>query len=178
MANHSIRRSYKPRFIFPNNSCCLSYYSIGQYYPCSLQTLTDFIWLLKLQIVRGCGGFPLALEVIGRLLDENPVEAWCSIAKNWSNSHYIFNSNSDLLDCLRKSLEFSDHEVIFKECFMDLGSFPEDQRIPVAALIDMWAELHKLDEVGNNAIHNLHKITTRNLANLVRKRYTDSISMV
>ncbi|KAK4545599.1 hypothetical protein RGQ29_032936 [Quercus rubra] len=53
---------------------------------------------------------------------------------------------------------------------MDLGSFPEDQRIPVAALIDMWAELHKLDEVGNNAIHNLHKIATRNLANLVRKR--------
>ncbi|XP_030935969.1 probable disease resistance protein At5g66900 [Quercus lobata] len=103
------------------------------------------------KIVRGCGGFPLALEVIGRLLDENPVEAWCSIAKNWSNSHYIFNSSSDLLDCLRKSLEFSDHKVIFKERFMDL-------------------ELHKLDEVGNNAIHNLHKITTRNLANLVRKR--------
>ncbi|XP_050253766.1 probable disease resistance protein At5g66900 [Quercus robur] len=90
------------------------------------------------KIVRGCGGFPLALEVIGRLLDENPVEAWCSIAKNWSNSHYIFNSNSNLLDCLRKSLELSDHEVIFKECFIDLGSFPEDQRIPVSALIDMW----------------------------------------
>uniref|UniRef100_A0A7N2MIC0 NB-ARC domain-containing protein n=1 Tax=Quercus lobata TaxID=97700 RepID=A0A7N2MIC0_QUELO len=122
------------------------------------------------KIVRGCGGFPLALEVIGRLLRENPVEAWCSIAENGSNSHYIFNSNSDLLDCLRKSLEFSDHEVIFKECFMDLGSFPEDQRIPVAALIDMWAELHKLDEVGNNAIHNLNKIATRNLANPVRKR--------
>ncbi|XP_050252910.1 probable disease resistance protein At5g66900 isoform X2 [Quercus robur] len=122
------------------------------------------------KIVRGCGGFPLALKVIGGLLRKNPVEAWCSIAENWSNSHYIFNSNSDLLDCLRKSLEFSDHEVIFKECFMDLGSFPEDQRIPVAALIDMWAELHKLDEVGNNAIHNLHNIATRNLANLVRKR--------
>ncbi|XP_050252912.1 probable disease resistance protein At5g66900 [Quercus robur] len=122
------------------------------------------------KIVRGCGGFPLALEVIGGLLDENPVEAWCSIAENWSNSHYIFNSNSDLLDCLRKSLEISDHEVIFKECFMDLGSFPEDQRIPVAALVDMWAELHKLDEVGNKAIDNLHKIATRNLANLVRKR--------
>ena len=166
---------YWPRFIFPNNSCGLSFYNIGQYYPCSLQTMIDFILFLKLQIVRGCGGFPLALEVIGRLHDENPVEAWCRTAKNWSNSHYIFNSNSDLLDCLRKSLEFSDHEVIFKECFMDLGSFPEGQRIPVSALIDMWAELHKLDEVGNNAIHNLHKITTQNMANLVRKRYTDSL---
>ena len=125
--------------------------------------------------MRGCGGFPLALEVIGGLLRENPVEAWCSIAENWSNSHYIFRSNSDLLDCLRKSLEFSDFEVIFKECFMDLGSFPENKRIPVAALIDMWAELHKLDEVGNDAIRNLHIIATRKLANFVRKRYTDSL---
>ncbi|KAM3681653.1 hypothetical protein ACJW30_12G015800 [Castanea mollissima] len=69
-----------------------------------------------------------------------------------------------------RSLEISDHDVIFKECFMDLGSFPQGQWIPVAALIDMWVELHKLDEVGNDAIYKLHKITTRNLANLVRKR--------
>ena len=60
---------------------------------------------------------------------------------------------------------------------MDLGSFPEDQRIPVAALIDMWAELHKLDEVGNSAIHNLHNIATQNLANLVRKRYIDPLCL-
>ena len=97
------------------------------------------------------------------------------MAENWSNDHSIFNSNNDMLDCLQRSLEFSDHEVILKECFMYQGSFPEDQRIPVAALIDMWAELHKLDKVGNDAICNLHKITTRNLANLVRKRYTDSL---
>ncbi|XP_030939620.1 probable disease resistance protein At5g66910 [Quercus lobata] len=53
---------------------------------------------------------------------------------------------------------------------MDLGSFPEDQRIPVAALSDMWTELHKLDKVGNDAICNLHKLTTWNLANHVRAR--------
>ena len=51
---------------------------------------------------------------------------------------------------------------------MDLGSFPEDQWIPVAPLIDMWTELHKLDKVGNDAICNLHKLTTWNLANHVR----------
>ena len=62
-----------------------------------------------------------------------------------------------------------------KECFMDLGSFPEGQRIAVPALIDMWTELHELDEHGNDAIDNLHELTTRNLATLARTRYGDFI---
>ena len=57
---------------------------------------------------------------------------------------------------------------------MDLGSFHEDQRIPVLALTNMWAELYKLDEDGIDAIANLYELTTRNLANLVMKRYADS----
>ena len=58
---------------------------------------------------------------------------------------------------------------------MDLGSFPEGQRIAVPALIDMWAKLHELDEHGNDAIDNLHELTTRNLATLARTRYGDFI---
>ena len=54
---------------------------------------------------------------------------------------------------------------------MDLGSFPEDQRIPAAALIDMWAELYELDEDGIQAIANLQELTIRNLASLVMARY-------
>ena len=51
---------------------------------------------------------------------------------------------------------------------MDLGSFPEDQRLPVAAL---WVELYELDEDGIHAIANLQELTTRNLASLVMARY-------
>ncbi|KAB5547771.1 hypothetical protein DKX38_011177 [Salix brachista] len=36
--------------------------------------------------------------------------------------------------------------VILKECFIDLCSFQEDQRILVNALVDMWMELYNLDE--------------------------------
>ncbi len=54
---------------------------------------------------------------------------------------------------------------------MELGLFPEDQRIPVAALIDMWSELHELDEDGIHTIAILHEIAIRNLANLVVTRY-------
>ena len=42
-------------------------------------------------------------------------------------------------------------------------------------LIDMWAELHELDEHGNGAIDNLHELNSRNLATLVRTRYGDFI---
>ena len=60
---------------------------------------------------------------------------------------------------------------------MDLGSFPEDQRIPAAALIDMWAELYKLDEDGIHAIANLQELDIRNLASLVMARYAGFLSL-
>ena len=117
----------------------------------------------------------MALETIGRSLYGNPVGAWLSIAMEWSDGHSIFNSSSDLLDSLEKSVEFSDHDVILKECFLDLGSFPEGQKIPIAALIDMWAELYKLDEDGVGATAILQELNSRNLATLVMTRYGDSL---
>ena len=162
------------RYFDPNNSFDLNNYNIGQHYPFSLQTITDFIWFLKLQIVSGCGRFPLALKVNGISLHGKPVEGWRSRARKWSNGHFIFNSSSDLLDCLRRSLEFSDDQVTLKDYFMDLGSFPEDHRIAVPGLIDMWAELYGLDEDGINVIANLRELSTQKLANLMITRYDDS----
>ncbi|XP_059456250.1 probable disease resistance protein At5g66900 [Corylus avellana] len=121
------------------------------------------------KVLKVCGGFPLALEVIGRSLCGKSAEVWHSWVKKWSTGRSILNSNRRLLDCLQKSLDFLDDEVI-KKCFLDLGLFPEDQRIPVAALIDMWAELYELDEDGIDAVANLHELTSRNLASLVVAR--------
>ncbi|KAG6729333.1 hypothetical protein I3843_01G021700 [Carya illinoinensis] len=122
------------------------------------------------KILKFCGGFPLAIKVIGRSLCGQPVEVWRSKAVKWSTDHSILGSNSDLLNCLGKSLDFLDDELIIKECFMDLGSFPEGQRIHVTTLIDMWIELYELDEDGIHAIANLYEISARNLASLFVKR--------
>ncbi|XP_059456168.1 probable disease resistance protein At5g66900 [Corylus avellana] len=124
-------------------------------------------------ILKFCGGFPLALKVIGSSLCGKPEGVWRSRVMEWSNSDHSFlssSTSSDLLVCLQRSLDFKDDEIIIKKCFLDLGSFPEDQRIPVAVLIDMWSELHELDEDGIHAIANLHEIAIRNLANLVVTR--------
>ena len=90
-----------------------------------------------------------------------------------SQSILLESSSSDLLFRLQQSLDILEDKFKINEkvCFMDLGLFPEDQRIPVAALIDMWAELHNLDENGRNAMTIIHDLTIRNLINVIVTRY-------
>ena len=85
-------------------------------------------------------------------------------------SQSILESNStDLLCYLQQSLDMLE-DINEKECFMDMGLFPEDQRIPVTVLIDMWAELYNLDEDGINAMAIVHDLITRNLINVIATR--------
>ncbi|MCI65589.1 CC-NBS-LRR resistance protein, partial [Trifolium medium] len=57
-------------------------------------------------------------------------------------SQTILESNStNLLSRLQQSLDILE-DIKEKECFVDLGLFPEDQMIPVTVLIDMWATLY------------------------------------
>ena len=109
--------------------------------------------------------------MIGGSLCRQKAEVWHSRVMNWSDGQFFFNFDTELLDNLQKSLEFPDDKVNIKNCFMDLGSFPEDQRIPAAALIDIWAELRELDEDGLHAIAILQELTNLNLARLVMARY-------
>ena len=125
-----------------------------------------------MQIVRGCKGSPLALEVIGGTLCKQPIEIW-QIMKERLKDQSILESNTDLLTRLQNSLDILE-DIKEKECFMDLGLFPEDQRIRVPALIDMWTELHELDEDGQKAMKIIHNLTTKNLANLIITRYIES----
>ncbi|CAK7339410.1 unnamed protein product [Dovyalis caffra] len=120
------------------------------------------------KIVKGCKGFPLALKVVGKSLCGEPAEIWKTRATELSKVGSIF-EYSDLLNSLQRSLDALDKKVIVKECFMDLCSFPEDQRIPVNALIDMWMELYKLDEEAY-AVAKIQELSNRNLVDLVVTR--------
>ncbi|XWS29374.1 hypothetical protein CRYUN_Cryun24cG0024100 [Craigia yunnanensis] len=119
------------------------------------------------KVMKSCKGFPLALEVVGRSLCGQPVAVWQSRAKQKSKGLSIFHSSADLRACLQNT--FDALEVEIKDCYLDLGSFPEDHMIPATALIDMWVEQYKLDE-DDDAIVNLHELSTRNLVNLVVMR--------
>lgn len=124
-----------------------------------------------MQIVERLKGFPPAIKMVGRSLCGQPIEIWKNRLTQWSKGSSILDSESDLLDYLQTNLDFLDkEEMTIKECFIDLGLFPEDQRIPVAALIDIWTELYKLDE-DSMSIQILYELVSQGLANLVSTRY-------
>ncbi|XP_044470008.1 probable disease resistance protein At5g66900 [Mangifera indica] len=114
------------------------------------------------KILGICKGSPLALTVVGRSLCGRPAAVWKSKVKEWQDTT-IFPSNTDLLVCLQSSLDALNDKL--KECYMDLGSFPEYHRIPVTTLIDMWVELYKRDEDDLCAI--LSDLSNVNLFDLV-----------
>lgn len=120
--------------------------------------------------MKSCKGIPLALEVVGRSLCRQPVAVWQSRAKQQSKGKSILHFSSDMLDSLQSSFYALDGMKDIQDCFLDLGSFPEDHMIPANALIDMWVEQYKLDE-DNDAFCYLYVLYTRNLVELVVRRY-------
>ncbi|XP_014521076.1 probable disease resistance protein At5g66900 [Vigna radiata var. radiata] len=124
------------------------------------------------EIVKGCKGSPLALKVIAGSLCNQPFEVWKNMKERLQKQSILESDSTDLLFRLQQSLDILETKfsVNEKECFMDLGLFPEDQRIPVAALIDMWVELYNLNEDGTNAMSIIHDLTTRNLINVIVTR--------
>ena len=109
--------------------------------------------------------------MIGGSFRGQSAEVQLSRLRKWSIDDII--SNIDLHKCLQRSLEFSGPEVQFKKFFVDLGSFPEDRRTYVVALINMWAELYNLGEDGVNAIATLQELNIWHLASLVMTKYGD-----
>jgi len=115
-------------------------------------------------------GLPLAIKVIGRSLCNQRSELWLKMVEELSQGRSILDSNVELLTCLRKILDVLEDNLVIKGCFMDLGLFPEDQRIPVTALIDMWVELYGLDNEGIQAMTIINKLHSMNLANVLIAR--------
>ncbi|KAK7346513.1 hypothetical protein VNO80_21034 [Phaseolus coccineus] len=119
------------------------------------------------KVVRHCKGSPIAIKVIGRSLSNQCIELWQKMVEELSQGHSILDSNTELLTSIQKILDVLEDNPIIKECFMDLALFPQQQRIPVAALIDMWGELYGLDKYGVKAIAIVNRLDSMNLANVL-----------
>ncbi|KAK4267303.1 hypothetical protein QN277_024101 [Acacia crassicarpa] len=119
---------------------------------------------ILIEILEGCKGLPLAIEFVGRKLHGNqPIEAFQKMQLEWSQGRSILDSHEDLLTRLQNSVDES-----MKECFMDLGLFPEDQKIPFTPLIDMWIELFELNEPAIlSAVLTIQRLIAMNLADRV-----------
>ena len=106
---------------------------------------------------------------MGRSLAGQPLEVWRKRESEWSKGSSILDSETKLFLCLQSSLDALDKGfTTVKDCYLDLGSFPEDYKIPVGVLIDMWAELYDLDD--DIVFAYVHELCNRNLATLVDER--------
>ncbi|CAI8609221.1 unnamed protein product [Vicia faba] len=126
-------------------------------------------------VANSCWGSPEALILTGGSLRGQPVAVWRKMVKLLSKGHSIACSNPNLLNLLQKNLEDAlENNPIIKECFMDLGLFFEEKKIPVAALIDIWTELKDLDDDNIDGMNFVHELDNMNLANIVVARKVTS----
>lgn len=116
------------------------------------------------QVSAECRGLPLALKVIGASLRDQPPKIWLSAKNRLSRGEAISDSHeTKLLERMAASVECLSEKV--RDCFLDLGCFPEDKKIPLDVLINIWMEIHDLDEPDAFAI--LVELANKNLLTLV-----------
>ncbi|XP_049384769.1 probable disease resistance protein At5g66900 [Solanum stenotomum] len=129
------------------------------------------------KVVRSCGGFPLALRVVGRSLCGQSEVTWFNRVMMQSKRQILFPTENDLLRSLQASIDALDEKALYsretttlRDCYLDLGSFPEDHRIHPATLLDMWVERYNLDEDGITAMAIFLELSSQNLVNLALAR--------
>ncbi|CAN7090118.1 unnamed protein product, partial [Brassica rapa subsp. narinosa] len=118
------------------------------------------------KILKRCNGFPIVIEVVGVSLKGRSLNTWKGQVESWSQGETILDSPSQptVLECLQPS--FNALEPNLKECFLDMGSFLEDQKIRASVIIDIWMELY-----GKNSsilcMKYLEDLASQNLLKLV-----------
>ncbi|XP_030540196.2 putative disease resistance protein At1g50180 [Rhodamnia argentea] len=83
------------------------------------------------ELLKKCGGLPLAVNVLGGLLaDDNEWE------RVYEKINLYFSDKSDVSKVL--ALSYDDLPWHLKPCFLYLGGFPEDAQIPARKVLRMW----------------------------------------
>ncbi|KAI3750276.1 hypothetical protein L2E82_20910 [Cichorium intybus] len=120
------------------------------------------------KLVKCCKQHPLALSVIGGLLKGTDITSWHIMLKNLSDGQKsVLDLDESIPLCLARSLDVFKEESVIKQCFLDLGLFPEDQKIAATMLMDMWVHLYKDDVDGLATMNHLFELSYKNLATLL-----------
>eukprot|EP01018_Ginkgo_biloba_P004427 Gb_32550 [translate_table: standard] len=125
------------------------------------------------QVQAECKCLPLALKVIGSSLRGKPSPVWGSAKNKLSRAESIGDYyNRGLLNRLKLSIDVLDDEV--KQCFLDLGAFPEGRKICIDALLDIWVYARGME--WNDAFVILLELASRNLLDLTSGQGSQAVS--
>ncbi|KAD4179634.1 hypothetical protein E3N88_28225 [Mikania micrantha] len=127
------------------------------------------------EMVECCKKHPLTLAVVGSSLNGRDEPAWRSMLRTLSHGSSVLDLNEKVRHRLERSFTTLDEE--FKECYMDFGLFPEDQRIPASSLLDMWVHLYNHDDAGVTTFDKIVGLSFRNLVNLVPTRKDSAVTI-
>nr|BAJ34016.1 unnamed protein product [Eutrema halophilum] len=117
------------------------------------------------QVVEECRGLPLSLKVVGASLKDRPEKYWEGAANRLSRGEPADETHeSRVFSQIEATLETLDLKT--RECFLDMGAFPEDKKIPLDVIINMWVEMHDLEDATAFAV--LVDLSNRNLLTLVK----------
>ncbi|KAK7310482.1 hypothetical protein RJT34_08035 [Clitoria ternatea] len=118
------------------------------------------------QVLTECGRLPLALKVIGASMRNQSEMYWLSVKNRLSQGQSIGEAHEvNLIERMAISINYLPEKI--KECFLDLCSFPEDKKIPLDVLINMWVEIHDIPETEAFAI--VVELTNKNLLTLMKE---------
>ncbi|AED98277.1 disease resistance protein-like [Arabidopsis thaliana] len=132
-----------------------------------LHTSPDEYEDLLQKILKRCNGFPLVIEVVGISLKGQALYLWKGQVESWSEGETILgNANPTVRQRLQPS--FNVLKPHLKECFMDMGSFLQDQKIRASLIIDIWMELYGRGSSSTNKFMlYLNELASQNLLKLV-----------
>ncbi|XP_050253670.1 disease resistance protein RPM1-like [Quercus robur] len=138
----------------PNGSCPLELKSFGE------------------ELVRKCGGLPLAIAALGSLMYFKNMSQWNEIKSNvnWSPS------NNPKLEGLKSILLLSFNDLLYqlKHCFLYCSLFPEDHEIRRKRLIKLWMAEGFVEQVKGSTLEEvanryLVELTFRNMLQVAER---------
>ncbi|KAF5949368.1 hypothetical protein HYC85_011361 [Camellia sinensis] len=102
--------------------------------------MSPTIKLVAEEIVRKCGGLPLALKIVSSALRKvENVSVWKDFVREWKSpaTSFIKDWSEELFHLLKVSYDqIEDTEK--RHCFLYCGLYPEDHKIKKSRLIDYW----------------------------------------
>ncbi|KAF5778555.1 putative P-loop containing nucleoside triphosphate hydrolase [Helianthus annuus] len=131
----------------------------------------DVLTVPGMQIARNCHGLPLAVVVIAGVLAKEPVikDTWERISRR---------GGSLIVKALALSLNHLPSHL--RDCFLYLGSFPEDYRFGVPRLICLWIAQGFIQEVKSQSFEEtakdyLMELVDRNLVVIQDRKFNGAI---